>query len=177
MGMTKNVVLMGFMGTGKTSSGRMLASRLGCAFVDLDQYIETKEGMSIPEMFKAKGEAYFRGKEREAVREVARRRGVVVATGGGTVKDEENLRALKERGVLVCLTADVDTILSRTERRGERPMLDREENRREAVEKLMESRRAVYGCADFSVDTSRLSPMQVTEEIVGFLRRGGMIRA
>ena len=158
--MTKNVVLMGFMGTGKSSSGRMLASRLGCALVDLDQYIEAKEGMSIPEVFATKGEAYFRGKEREAVREVSQRRGIVIATGGGTVKDEENLRLLKERGVLICLTADVDTILERTARRGERPMLDREGDRREAVEKLLESRRAAYGCADFAIDTSRLSPMQ-----------------
>ena len=177
MGMTKNVVLMGFMGTGKTSSGRMLASRLGCAMVDLDQYIEAKEGMRIPDMFKTKGEAYFREKEREAVSEVSRRRGIVIATGGGTVKDEENLRLLRENGVLICLTADIDTIMERTERRGERPMLDREENRKEAVEKLMESRRAVYERADFAIDTSQLSPMRVTEEIVGFLRRGGVIRA
>ena len=155
----------------------MFATRLGCALVDLDQYIEAKEGMSIPDVFRAKGEAYFREKEREAVREVSQRRGIVIATGGGTVKDEENLRLLKGRGVLVCLTADIDTIMQRTERRGERPMLDREEDRREAVEKLLESRRAVYACADFTVDTSRLSPMQVTEEIVGFLRRGGVIRA
>ena len=84
---------------------------------------------------------------------------------------------LKERGVLVCLTADVDTILQRTERRGERPMLDRSEDRRKAVEELLESRREIYAGADFTVDTSRRSPMQVAEEIVDFLRVGGFIRA
>ena len=133
--------------------------------------------MSVPEIFAAKGEAYFREKEREAVREVVKRKFAVIATGGGTVKDEENLRLLKERGVLVCLTADVDTILARTERRGERPMLDRQEDRRKAVEELLESRRGIYERADFSIDTSRRSPMEVSEEIVDFLRVGGFIRA
>ena len=175
--MTKNIVLIGFMGTGKSSCGKSLATRLGCAFIDLDKYIENKEGASIPEIFASKGEAYFREREREAVRETSERKGVVIATGGGTVKDEENLRLLKARGVLVCLTADVETILDRTGRRGERPMLDRQDDRRKAVEELLESRREMYDRADFSVDTSRLSPMQVTEEIMSFLRVGGILRA
>ncbi len=173
----KHVVLIGFMGTGKTSCGRMLATRLGYGLVDLDKYIETQEGMSVPEIFAAQGEPYFRAKEREAVREVVRRKAVVIATGGGTVKDEESFRLLKERGVLVCLTADIDTILERTARRGERPMLDRQEDRRKAVEELLESRREIYARADFTVDTSRRSPMQVADEIIDFLRVGGFIRA
>ena len=175
--MMKHIVLIGFMGTGKTSCGRMLATRLGCGLVDLDKYIETKESMSVPEIFAAKGEPYFREKEREAVREVVQRKFTVIATGGGTVKDEENFRILKERGVLVCLTADIDTILQRTARRGERPMLDRQEDRRKTVETLLENRRAMYARADFTIDTSRLSPMEASEAIVGFLRVGGYIRA
>ncbi len=175
--MTKNVVLIGFMGTGKTSSGRMLAARLGRPLVDLDQSIEAREGMSVPEIFAQKGEPYFRAREREAVALAAARRGVVIATGGGTVKDEENFRLLKETGVVVCLTADIETILARTARRGERPMLDAAEDRRRAAETLLESRRALYARADCTVDTSELSPMRVTEEIIDFLRRGGVIRA
>ena len=175
--MTKTIVLVGFMGTGKSSCGKALANRLGCAFIDLDKYIEIKEEMSIPEIFAAKGETYFREKEREAVREVVQRKNAVIATGGGTIKDEENFVLLKERGVLVCLTADVDTILQRTARRGERPMLDAQADRRKTIEDLLASRRAMYARADFTVDTSLLSPMQVTEEIVDFLRVGGLIRA
>ena len=175
--MTKNIVLIGFMGTGKSSCGKALATRLGSAFIDLDKYIETKEKMSIPEIFAAKGEAYFREKEREAVREVVGRKGAVIATGGGTIKDEENFAALKNRGVIVCLTADVDTILARTSRRGERPVLDGQADRRKGIEELLASRQAMYARADYSVDTSTLSPMQVTEEIMGFLRVGGMVRA
>lgn len=175
--MTKNLILIGFMGTGKSSCGKALATRLGCAFLDLDKYIEAKEKMSIPEVFATKGETYFREKEREAVREVAQRKSVVIATGGGTIKDEDNLALLKERGVLVCLTADVDTILQRTARRGERPMLDAQADRRKTIEELLESRREMYARADFTVDTSLLSPMQVTEEIMDFLRVGGILRA
>ncbi len=175
--MTKNIVLIGFMGTGKSSCGKALATRLGSAFIDLDKYIETKEKMSIPEIFAAKGETYFREKEREAVREVVGRKGAVIATGGGTIKDEENFAALKNRGVIVCLTADVDTILARTSRRGERPVLDGQADRRKGIEELLASRQAMYARADYSVDTSSLSPMQVTEEIMGFLRVGGMVRA
>ena len=175
--MAKHVVLIGFMGTGKTSCGRTLATRLGCGLVDLDKYIEAKEGRSIPEIFAAEGEPYFRAKEREAVREVVQRKFAVIATGGGTVKDEENLRKLKERGVLVCLTADVDTILARSARRGERPMLDGQEDRRKGVEELLASRQRMYERADFTIDTSILSPMQVTEEVFSFLRVGGVIRA
>lgn len=175
--MTKNIILIGFMGTGKSSCGKTLATRLGCAFVDLDKYIESKEKMSVPEIFAEKGEAYFREKEREAVREVSQRKGAVIATGGGTIKDEENFALLKEHGVIVCLTADVDTILARTSRRGERPMLDRQQDRRRGVEELLASRQGMYARADYSVDTSSLSPMQVTEEVFSFLRVGGIIRA
>ena len=110
----KNVVLIGFMGTGKTSVGRLLAARLGCAFHDLDRKIEEKHGMSIPAMFREHGEPYFRAREKEAVREAAGRTNLVIATGGGTVKDAENVAILRQNGILVALTADVDTILQRT---------------------------------------------------------------
>ena len=85
----KNVVLIGFMGTGKTSIGRLLAARLGCAFHDLDRKIEEQHGMSIPAMFAQHGEPYFRAREKEAVYAAASRSNAVIATGGGTVKDPE----------------------------------------------------------------------------------------
>ena len=92
----KNVVLIGFMGTGKTSTGRALAQRLGRAFVDLDRMIEEEAGRSIPEIFASEGEAAFRALEREAVRRTAKRRALVISTGGGTVKDAANMALLKE---------------------------------------------------------------------------------
>ena len=164
----KNIVLIGFMGTGKTSIGRLLATRLGCAFHDLDKKIEEQHGMSIPAMFAQHGEPYFRAREKEAVRDAAGRTNLVIATGGGTVKDPENIALLRQNGVLVALTADVDTILQRTAARGVRPVLDRADagDRRAAVMRLLEERRTLYEEADIAVDTSGRSPLEAAEYIV-----------
>lgn len=175
--MMKNVVLIGFMGTGKSCTGKMLANRLGCAFIDLDQFIEREEGQTIAEIFAEKGEAYFRACEKKAVREVISRKNTVIATGGGTVKDQENFRALKDWGAVICLKADVDVILRRTSRRGDRPVLDSKEQqsgRRQAIEDLLKERQAIYEAADCFVDTGSLSPWQVVDEIVHYLRRDGI---
>ena len=168
----KNVVLIGFMGTGKTSVGRLLAARLGCAFHDLDKKIEERHGMSIPAMFAEYGEPYFRAREKEAVQDAACRSNLVIATGGGTVKDAENAALLRQNGILVALTADADTILTRTAARGARPVLDRadEGDRRAAVVRLLTERRHIYADADITVDTSGRSPLEVTAYILQAIR-------
>lgn len=175
----KNVVLIGFMGTGKTSTGRILAQRLGRAFVDIDAKIEEEAGRSISEIFAAEGEAAFRAIEKAMVRRMAARRGLVISTGGGTVKDTANVAELKKNGAIVCLTATVDAVLARTAHVGDRPVLDRKDagDRRRAVEDLMAERRALYEVADYSVDTSELSPLQVVDDIIGYLKREGVFRA
>lgn len=170
-----NVVLMGFMGTGKSSTGKMLALRLGCAFLDLDHYIEQQTEKSIAEIFAEQGEAHFRCLERRAVREITARQNLVLATGGGTVADDENRRLLKTWGVTVCLRASVEVIWARTNRHGERPVLDSlaQGDRRQAIATLLQNRGRAYDEADYFVDTSDLSPLQVVEEITRCLRRGG----
>ena len=170
----KNVVVIGFMGAGKSSTGRMLASRLGCAFLDLDRHIEKQEQKTVSEIFAEKGEDYFRRCERKAVQEIMTRKNIVVATGGGTVKDEENRRLFKDWGVMVCLTANAEVIYNRTNRRGKRPVLDAlDGDRQQAIKDLMKSREDIYAHADYFVDTSELSPLQVVEEIMRYLRREG----
>ena len=168
----KNVVLIGFMGTGKTTIGRLLAGRLGCAFHDLDRNIEETGGMSIPEMFARHGEPYFRAREKEAVRAAAARGNLVVATGGGVVKDAENIAALRRSGIIVALTADVDTILARTARCGERPVLDGADagDRRAAIESLLADRRHLYEGADITVDTTGRAPLEIAEHIMQSIR-------
>ena len=109
----RNVVLIGFMGTGKTSTGKMLAAKLGAAFIDMDQKIEEEAGMSIPDMFAQKGEDYFRAQERALVKRLAARRNAVISTGGGTVKNPDNVADFKKSGVIVCLSASVDAVLAR----------------------------------------------------------------
>ena len=172
--MKSNIVLIGFMGTGKTSIGKILATKFGCAFVDLDHKIEADNKMSIPKIFKKYGEDHFRKLEKEAVKEVTQRRGIVIATGGGTIKDPENLRLLKESGVVICLTASVDEILFRTEQEGNRPVLDKKDkdqgDRRAAIEKLLEERKEFYDQADYKVDTTDWSPMQIVEDIFQYVK-------
>ncbi len=174
--MKRNIVLIGFMGTGKSSIGRELATRMGCAFVDIDCKIEEDTGMRIPEIFEKYGEDYFRECEKAAVRKVSNRRGMVIATGGGTIKNPENVKLLRQRGVLVCLTASVDTILARTSKRGNRPLLASADNdeRRSIIEKLMEERKELYAQADYTVDTSEKSPFQIIDDIHKFLKRRGI---
>ena len=173
----KNIVLIGFMGTGKTSTGKTLATRLGFSFLDLDQAIEAEAGMTIPQIFEQFGEEGFRAREREAVRKAAERRNTVISTGGGVVKNAENMKALRAHGVVVCLTADVDTILARTSARGQRPVLDGRDDgdRRAAVEALMQERAPLYAVADYTVDTSEWSPLLVVDDIVKYLRGRGAL--
>ena len=122
--MKGNVILTGFMGTGKTTLGKLLATELGRPFVDIDKKIEDETKLSIPKIFERYGEEHFRELERLAVKELSEKRGLVIATGGGTVKDAENVRLLKSSGIIVCLTCSPEEIFLRTARRGERPLLD-----------------------------------------------------
>mgnify|MGYP002626391775 CR=1 FL=1 len=117
--------------------------------------------------------------EHELAVRLSKRRNAVISTGGGTVKNTANMAALKSSGVLVCLKADVDTVLERTQNRGTRPVLDREDkgNRRQAVEKLLKERESLYSQADFTVDTSELSPLQVVELITKTLKTRGVLHA
>ncbi len=163
--MKDNLILIGFMGTGKTSLGKLLANRLGRGFVDLDQKIERDAGMSIPKIFELHGEKYFRELEKKAVREVSERKNLVIATGGGTVKDAENVRLLKNSGVIICLTTEPEEIFRRTERRGERPLLDKNDQRLETIKKLLAEREIFYSQADYTIDTTNWSPLQIMNDI------------
>ena len=169
--MKSNLVLTGFMGTGKTSLGKLLAEKLGRGFVDIDQKIEQDSGMTIPQIFEKYGEKYFRELEKNAVKEVAARKNLVIATGGGTVKDEENIRLLKDSGVMVCLTTEPEEIFRRTERRGERPVLDAsDEDRLNTIKKLLAERQKFYAQADYTVDTTDWSPLQIMNDICKHFR-------
>ena len=169
--MKENIILIGFMGVGKTSLGKLLASKLGRPFIDLDEKIEHDANMTIPEIFEKHGEKYFRELEKAAVKEVSARRNIIIATGGGTVKDEENLQLLKNSGVVICLTTDAEEIFRRTATRGERPVLDGSGNERlETIKKLLAERQQFYNQADFQIDTTEWSPLQIVNEICDFLK-------
>jgi shikimate kinase len=152
-GRERNIVLTGFKGTGKTVVGRQLAARLGYSFVDLDAVLEAESGMPIPQLFTELGEEKFREVETRVVERVATQRRCVIATGGGTVVNPANLRALKQSGVVVGLTADLETIMSRLGAATDRPIL-RGADLRSRVEQLLAERCDAYAQVDVTVDTT-----------------------
>jgi shikimate kinase len=149
-----NIVLVGFMGTGKSAVGRRVARKLERRFFDTDSWIVRQAGRSIPEIFAQDGEERFRELETEAARAVSVRRGLVVATGGGILARPENVRLLKRRGILICLTARPEVIVQRTAPWRSRPLLRDAADPRALVEQLMTQRAALYAQADWTIDSS-----------------------
>jgi shikimate kinase len=166
----RNIILTGFMATGKTSVGRRLAVRLGYDFVDLDTWIEAEAGVSVPQIFATQGEAAFRELEARMVLRAAGRTGCVVATGGGAIVNPRNLEALKHCGIVIALTANPETILSRIGGGEDRPML-RGGEKRDRVRILLEERAPAYARADLTVDTSARTVDEVVDHLVGLLAR------
>ena len=166
--MADNVILVGFMGAGKSSVGRLLARRLGRCFVETDDMIVAREGASIPTIFATHGEEYFRAAEAEAVRLLALKRGDVIATGGGLPCREGMPETLRELGTVVWLGGDFASLYARAQRAGERPMLAGRS--RDDVEALYRAREPFYAQADLTVRTDGLGPEQVTAAVLAALR-------
>jgi shikimate kinase len=168
-----NIVLCGFMATGKSSVGKRLAEIIHYDFLDLDAAIEAEAGMSIPAIFSSRGEPEFRALETRMVKRVSNKDGCVIAAGGGTIVDPQNLAELKRSGVIVTLTADVQTIAQRAGKGDDRPMLW-EGNRLERIRDLMQKREHAYSKADIILDTSSLGIDEVAQHLVERLRDSGL---
>ena len=152
-GKTANVSLIGFMGCGKTTVGQTLARRLGFGFVDTDAEIENAEGRSVAEIFDRSGEAYFRKKERAAIRKLASRRGVALACGGGAVLDPRNRAVLRRHSLVIWLFAPVASTLERLA--GDTRPLLRGPDRARTAERIFKARKCYYALAsDLIVDAS-----------------------
>jgi shikimate kinase len=164
----RNIVLVGFMGVGKTTTGQLLAKKLKRRFIDLDQEIEAKSGKPVSEIFRLHGEEFFREQERLAIRELLPQGNVIIATGGGVMQQPENVDNLKKHGWMVCLEASVDTIISRIGTDKTRPLLN-EPNREELIGKLLQERMPSYRLADFTVNTNKITPDEVADRIIAFM--------
>lgn len=167
----RNLVLIGFMATGKSAVGRELAARLERRFVDTDALVEEAVGLRIPEIFRVHGEAYFREQESAVIAGLGRfpPGSLVVATGGGAVLRESNLEHLRRHGLIILLTASVRAVLRRTGRTAGRPLLPGGGNRRRAVLALLQEREHCYRRCDLAVDTTNKRPPRVAAEIIRHL--------
>ena len=170
---SNNIFLVGPMGAGKTTIGRLLAEQLDRSFYDSDQVIEERAGANVSWIFDVEGEAGFRARETGVITDLAGMENIVMATGGGAILAEPNRRALKEGGIVVYLMATVAQQLERTKRDQKRPLLQVPDPRGK-LNALMEVREPLYReIADVSIMTSRRSPRAVTAEILKALRAGG----
>lgn len=161
-----NIILTGFMGTGKTTVGKRLAKRLGWRFVDLDQLIEASAKRPIARIFTERGEAVFRRLERRHINRVIHGQKQVIATGGGAFVDPQNRARLRVSGPVICLTARPRVILERVGRKIEtRPLLHGSANPQERVRALLNQRAKAYAQADITVDTSDLTVEEVVDRL------------
>ncbi|MDI6775540.1 MAG: shikimate kinase [Verrucomicrobiota bacterium] len=167
----RNIALMGFMGTGKTSVGRTLAADLGMTFADMDVVIEQRQGKPISSIFSENGEQFFRTLERELVEELSAKAGLVIAAGGGIVLNPDNIRDYAGTGLVVCLSATPETILERLELDTTRPMLAGADKAAK-VRGILDGRRKLYEAIPFQIDTSGLTIRQVADRILQAYHQG-----
>lgn len=165
-GLKEHIFLIGFMGCGKSTNAACLAEMTGARQVEMDQMIVENEGMAIADIFKEKGEAYFRELETDLIKSFAGVKPAVISCGGGAVLKEENVRFMKECGKIVLLTAEPETIYERVKDSTERPVLNGNMNVG-YIEELMEKRRPKYkAAADVTIATDGKTSEEICEEIL-----------
>ncbi len=167
--MKANIVLIGFMGAGKTAVGRQLSQRLNLKFADLDCLIEQKEKRQIAEIFSQEGEAYFRKIEKQMVKQVSQGQNQVIACGGGVVIEKENIENLKKAGALIYLRASPEVLFNRIKGQTHRPLL-KVDDQRKKIDELLKFRAALYTQADYTIDTSNLSVEDVVSKILEIIK-------
>jgi shikimate kinase len=170
--MRKNIVITGFMGTGKNVAAKELARKLKMKFIDMDKIIEEDQGMSILDIFARYGENYFREQENKLVEKLSQKKNMVIATGGGTLLSSDNARMLGQAGEIICLYADSQTIYNRVKRRNNRPLL-KGENVLSEIDRLLEERKRIYNNIKWKIDTTNLNIQEVTDKIIALLKSEG----
>lgn len=164
----QNIILIGFMGAGKSTVGKRLASVLNWKFIDTDSVIEEAAGMTISNIFRRYGESRFRAEESLAVKKVCTHKNCIISTGGGTVMNPENFELLKQSGLVIYLYASLKDVLQRVGS-SDRPLLKRSP---EEVLSLWQSRLDTYARAHYTVDTTNKGVEEVVKEILSLLEEG-----
>lgn len=164
--MKKNIVLIGFMGSGKSTIGRLLARKLDCDFIDTDALIEARTKKRIKEIFEKDGQLIFRQIEAEVVAEVALQKGKVIACGGGVILNPRNVQALRKNGVIIYLKAEPEVLYRRVKESEIRPLLNAPNPEARFYEIFSERRQRYKKAADRIVDVTELTPGKIAEKIV-----------
>ena len=165
--MINNIILVGPMGSGKTSIGRKLSASLSLDFFDSDHEIIEKTGVSIDHIFDVEGEKGFRARESEAIKNLCNMTNVIIATGGGSVLLEENRKLMMQAGLVVYLSSSVDQILRRTAKSKSRPLLEKSNNRRKTITDIVQARDPLYKeVAKLVINTNGKKLNEVIDEIV-----------
>lgn len=165
-----NIMLIGFMGTGKSSISQKLSELLKMRMIDIDQYIETRENTTIDKIFSEYGEAYFRQCEKDTLVELSKERNIIISCGGGIIVKDENINLMKTMGKVVLLTASANTILERVKNSKDRPILNNNMNE-EYIANLMDKRKDKYlKAADIIINTDNKSLEKICEDIINNLK-------
>ena len=169
----RNISLVGFMGTGKTSVGKAIGRQTSRNVIDVDQWIENRAHKRIRDIFEKDGEQRFRALESEAIAEISRLKGVVITTGGGAVLDAGNVEALRKSGWLIALSASADTIFERVKDSRHRPLLrgTAASQIHPEIIRLLEERKSLYATADYEFRTDGLTPDEVAHLILETLEK------
>ncbi len=171
-----NLVIIGFMGTGKSRIGRILAEELGYEFIDTDHLIETKQGKKITRIFQEEGEAFFRELENKLAQQLSGAERKVIATGGGWVLNPENLSLCRVNGFIISLIAQPEMIYERIKHETHRPLLACPDPLKK-ISQILTGRENLYHDADLVVDTSRETPEELSKGIIKELMRRGIVDA
>jgi len=163
--MKSNIILVGFMGTGKSAVGKRLVEALHCRFMDMDELIEARAGKPIARIFSDDGEPCFRAMERDLVRELAQQQSLVIAAGGGIVLNPDNIRDFSQSGLVVCLSATPEEILRRVGNSTHRPLLNQPDPAA-AIRNLLARRQPLYDAIPVQVATTGKTVEEVAERIM-----------
>jgi shikimate kinase len=166
----RNIILVGFMGSGKTTIAIELSHRLNMDYVSIDDMIEKNEKATINEIFTKKGEDHFRDVETDCLKRACAADNAVIDAGGGVVLKDENWAIMKESGITICLTADEETIMARTKKYKHRPLLNVEDPKQK-IRSLMAKRAPFYAKAGHCIDTGKITVKQAVEKIVEIAER------
>jgi len=170
--MLENIVLVGPMGSGKTTVGRRLADELGCDFFDSDHEIIDKTGVGIEHIFDIEGEIGFRNRESQMLSELSQKSGAVIATGGGIVLRSENRSLLQQSGIVVYLASSIEQLLKRTSKSKNRPILEKSLDREKTIRDILSAREAYYReVSVLEIDTTGKQLYEVIEVIKQYAQR------